>query len=212
MIYAFFDFDGTLTTKDTLKGFARYYWGKSFKWKLLCFLPMLLAFRLKLINHDQAKALFIRAFYKKVSVSDLRVAGNLYARDVIPTIEQKPIIERLNWHINQGHEVCIVTASLPYWIEAWCIRKGVKLLSTQAEEVNGCITGHLDGPNCYGHEKVKKIKQTYDLNSSDRVYAYGDTASDYPMMDMANAAFDCSNKTHSSYTLARKEPWYAEAI
>ena len=209
MVYAFFDFDGTLTEQDTLRGFARFYWGKHFKWKLIKFLPFLIAFRLKLINHDQAKAWFVRFFYAQQSVLRMKSTGEQYVQQVLPDIFQIPMVERLNWHLNQGHEVCVVTASLPYWIEPWCQQRGITLLATNAQEVRGHLNGMLDGPNCYGHEKVKKIRQTFNIGPEDKVFAYGDTESDYPMMDMAHSAFDCSHKLNSSYTLARKEPWYA---
>ncbi|GAA6134642.1 HAD-IB family hydrolase [Oceaniserpentilla sp. 4NH20-0058] len=212
MIYAFFDFDGTLTKKDTLKGFAQFYWGKAFKWKLFSFLPILIGFKLKLINHNQAKSLFVRFFYKNQTIDQLLQAGLDYNRYIMPDNIQPAMMERLNWHLNQGHEVCIVTASLPYWIAPWCKQKGVNLIATQAEEINGRLTGHLYGTNCFGQEKVIKIQQEYEISPTDNVYAYGDTESDYPMMDMAHEAFDCSNNPNSPYTLARKEPWYAKAI
>jgi len=209
MVYAFFDFDGTLTEKDTLKGFARFYWGKAFKWKLLQFLPFLVAFRLKFINHNQAKAWFVRFFYAQQSVQRMNYIGEQYVHWVLPNILQLSMVERLKWHLNQGHEVCIVTASLPYWIEPWCRRHGITLLATKAQEVNGHLTGKLDGLNCYGDEKVERILQAFSIKPTDEIFAYGDTESDYPMMDMANTAFDCSQNINSSYTLARKEPWYA---
>jgi len=212
VVYAFFDFDGTLTNKDSLKGFARYYWGKHFYFKLVMFLPYLVLFRLKLLSHDAAKAAFLRHFYKGERVEKLNQMGQRYAQQVLPAIENAAMMNRLQWHIQQKHKVCIVTASLPYWLTDWCKSKGLPLLATKAEEKDGKLTGKLDGKNCFGHEKVHQIRNAYHLYTTDRIYAYGDTESDYPMMDMANMAYDCSNNSHSPYTLARKESWYAEAI
>lgn len=212
MTYAFFDFDGTLTTKDTLRGFAKYYWKKRYKWKFLTFLPVYAAYRLGVIGHNKTKAKFIKHFYYQASVDDLYAKGREYSQHEIHQIIQPAMLARLKWHIDQSHTVVIVTASLPYWLKYWCEQQGVALLSTEAEEVDGKISGQLNGNNCFGHEKVLRIKRRYDIQPNDSIYAYGDTKSDFPMLDLARFAFDCSNNTTSPYTLVRKESWYAQAI
>jgi phosphoserine phosphatase len=55
--------------------------------------------------------------------------------------------------------------------------------------MNGRFAGRYDGSNCHGIEKVRRIRECFDLNEFDRVYAYGDTPGDRPMLTLADEAF-----------------------
>jgi phosphoserine phosphatase len=66
---------------------------------------------------------------------------------------------------------------------------GLKLISTELETKNGKMTGRIDGRNCSGKEKPRRIKAQYDLSSFDELYVYGDSRDDQPMMALATHAF-----------------------
>ena len=66
---------------------------------------------------------------------------------------------------------------------------GVRLIATNLVIDQGKITGNIDGNNCYGEEKVNRIKQLYDLNSYSIIYAYGDSSGDRPMLALAQKPF-----------------------
>ena len=54
---------------------------------------------------------------------------------------------------------------------------------------NDICTGKLLGNDCNGLEKVRKIKEIYNLSKYEKIYAYGDTDGDKPMLDIADIAF-----------------------
>ena len=45
------------------------------------------------------------------------------------------------------------------------------------------------GNDCNGLEKVRRIKKKYNLNKYAKIYAYGDTEGDKPMLDIADISF-----------------------
>jgi HAD superfamily phosphoserine phosphatase-like hydrolase len=86
-------------------------------------------------------------------------------------------------------EIVIVSASPDNWLKAWCKQFGAALISTKLEVRDRKLTGKIDGKNCRGEEKVRRIRMQYDLSNYDEVYAYGDTKGDKPMLALATFAF-----------------------
>ena len=67
------------------------------------------------------------------------------------------------------------------------------LSGTHLEVKDGKITGIIEGRNCYGEEKVKRIKEYMQANDMERaeyyIYAYGDSQGDKQMMEYADESF-----------------------
>jgi phosphoserine phosphatase len=40
--------------------------------------------------------------------------------------------------------------------------------------------------NCYGEEKVRRIRASYNLDEFNHIYAYGDSEGDKAMLDLAH--------------------------
>jgi phosphatidylglycerophosphatase C len=95
-------------------------------------------------------------------------------------------ISRLRWHQREGHRTVIVSASLrPYLdpITAWL---GVDhVLCTELQrDPTGHLTGHIDGVNCRGPEKVARVRAWLGAEPTVR-YAYGDSAGDRELLAWA---------------------------
>jgi phosphatidylglycerophosphatase C len=112
-------------------------------------------------------------------------------------------MERINWHKTQGHKVAVVSASIDYWLNDWCKLNGLDLISTTLELKNGKLTGRLSGKNCYGIEKVNRIKNRYNLAEFDQIYAYGNSAGDREMLLLASAPTRAKEGALSSYAEAQ---------
>lgn len=52
------------------------------------------------------------------------------------------------------------------------------MISTKLEIRDGFITGKLSTKNCYGIENVNRMKENYDLNKFDYIFAYRDSSGD----------------------------------
>lgn len=184
---ALFDFDGTITTDDSLLKFIRFVVGDiKFLIGLVALSPILTAYSLKLIPNYKAKQKMLSWFFKDDDEAFFLNAANQYSLSLIDKIVRPKAIERIKWHKKEGHMVVIVSASLECWLRPWCNQNGIELLATQLEIKNGKVTGYLSSKNCYGQEKVNRIKAQYNLKDFEYIYAYGDSSGDIEMLELAN--------------------------
>ena len=65
----------------------------------------------------------------------------------------------------------------------------LKLIATKLEVKNNNITGNFKTKNCYGEEKVTRIKKELDINKYNDIYAYGDSNGDKEMLNIATHPF-----------------------
>ena len=190
MKIAFFDFDGTITTQDSLPDFIKFAIGKPKYYLGLCLLsPILLAYVLKLLPNHSAKEKMISYFFKGWPEKNFQTVADEYAALQIDKIVRPKALEKLRWHQEQGHKVVIVSASMKSWLKKWCDTQNVELISTQLEIKQGKLTGKFATKNCHGKEKVNRIKEQYSLQDYSYIYAYGDSSGDKDMLKLANEAF-----------------------
>ena len=190
MKIAFFDFDGTITTQDSLPDFIKFAIGKPKYYLGLCLLsPILLAYVLKLLPNHIAKEKMISYFFKGWPEKNFQTVADEYAALQIDKIVRPKALEKLRWHQEQGHKVVIVSASMKSWLKKWCDTQNVELISTQLEIKQGKLTGKFATKNCHGKEKVNRIKEQYSLQDYSYIYAYGDSSGDKDMLKLANEAF-----------------------
>jgi HAD superfamily hydrolase (TIGR01490 family) len=185
---AFFDFDGTLTRRDTMLPFLRQYVGNwRFFSDLLLLSPVLLGYVAKLIPNDVAKQKVLRRYLAEHRQDALYAEGCSFARTGIPALLRPEGMEKLAWHQGQGHECVLVSASLDIYLRAWTDSQGMGLLCSKlAVDAEGCVSGRLDGNNCYGPEKVVQVKNWLNGRTPERIYAYGDTSGDLPLLNFAD--------------------------
>lgn len=187
---AFFDFDGTITRKDTLFDFLRFGFGNfRFAFGIFVISPMLIAFKLKIIPNTKAKEHLLSWFFKNMSMEYFLEMANLYSLNRIDKITRRSAMQKISWHKKEGDTVVIVSASPKYWLKPWCTKNSLALLATKLEIKNGVITGKISGQNCHGYEKARRILEAYDLEKFDYIYAYGDSAGDREMLGLANYKF-----------------------
>ena len=189
MNIAFFDFDGTITCKDSFYGLLSYDIFKlDFYKKAMTLLPILFAYKIKIISNQKAKEIVLKNFFRDIKFDEFMLICQNYARkfdDILRPLAK----EKLNWHKQNGDKIVIVSASLEEYLAPWCEKNSFELIASKLEVLDGRITGKLDGLNCHGDEKVRRIKEKYDLNSFEKIYAYGDTKGDLPMLKLAHESF-----------------------
>jgi len=190
MILAFFDFDGTITIKDSLADFIQYAVGKpAYYMSLLKLSPMLTAYTFKLIPNHIAKEKLVAHFFKGWDAQQFRKLAEQYSLEKIGNITRPKAIEKITWHQDQGHKVVIVSASMDCWLKAWCDKNSIDLIATRLEIKNNKLTGKFSTPNCYGIEKVNRVHESYDLSRYDHTYAYGDSRGDRELLALADESF-----------------------
>ena len=186
----FFDFDGTITTDDSLLKFIRFVVGdRRFLLGLVVLSPMLVLYKLKLIPNYKAKQYLLSWFFKGMRKVDFFKVANEYSLVHIDKILRPKAIEKINWHKNQGHKVVVVSASIECWLRPWCEKNGLELIATKLEIKDDIVTGKLLSKNCYGVEKVNRIKEIYNLKDFEYIYSYGDSSGDKQMLELAHEKF-----------------------
>lgn len=151
--------------------------------------PFIIAYKLKILSNQKAKEKVLNYFYNGMSESDFNEICQRFSAEILNNLCKQSALECLQNHKQNGDKIVIVSASLQNYLQPWCAKYGYDLLATKLEVKNGLITGFIDGWNCYGKQKVRKIKQNYDLKAFSRIYAYGDSKGDLPMLALAHECF-----------------------
>lgn len=187
---ALFDFDGTITRKDSFLAFIRFAKGNwRFYGGMAVLVPILLAYKARILANDKAKVWVLRFFFSGMPSTQFFEIGERFSLEKVPLMIRKESMAKIRWHLNQQHTVVVVSASAEAWVARWCDKMGMQLIATRLEVLEGKITGRLAGANCYGEEKVRRIQEVLNLASFDKVYAYGDTPGDKPMLALAHEQF-----------------------
>jgi HAD superfamily hydrolase (TIGR01490 family) len=189
-VLALFDFDGTLTRKDTLAEMIRFMYGGWRYYRGLAVLsPQLLLYKLKLIPNQDAKEKVLSYFFKDVNHQEFQEQCRQFAAKVLPALLRPKAMDVLLHLKAAGSRIVIVSASPEDWVGPFAISIGVEYLATSLEVREGRLTGKIDGVNCHGKEKVNRIRSAVDLLKYDRIYAFGDSAGDRQMLSLATHPF-----------------------
>jgi phosphatidylglycerophosphatase C len=187
---AFFDFDGTITHKDTLLEFIRFAKGDvGFYSGFLLYSPALVAFKLKLISNQAAKQLILKHFFGRTTLSKFSQLCDEFAMKVIPGLVRYKALHELQELEKKDFRIVVVSASAENWVKIWAEKMGYDYIATRLETISDSITGKIQGSNCFGEEKVSRINQQYDLAEYSEIYCYGDSAGDRPMLALGTKSF-----------------------
>lgn len=190
MHLALFDFDGTITVNDSFIKFIRFAVGDAeFILGMMILSPVLVVYKLRLISNDKAKQMVLSYFFKGMSRKEFQDIAQDYSFNHIDSILRPEAIQKIVWHKEQGHAVVVVSASIACWLKPWCDKNGLNLIATKLEMKEDIITGKFLTNNCYGAEKVYRVKKTYNLNNYEYIYAYGDSKGDRELLELANEYF-----------------------
>ena len=190
MRIAFFDFDGTITKQDSFIMFIRYCFGDiKFFLGVLILSPKIVAYKLKLLSNQNIKKSVFSYFFKNMDADEFKKKSKLISLEKIKLITRQEALNKICWHKKNGDVVVIVSASIDYWLEPWCTKNNIDLIATRIEIKNNKLTGNLIGNNCFGPEKVARIKLIYNLKVYNYIYAYGDTRGDKEMLEIATKSF-----------------------
>ena len=196
IVIAAFDFDGTLTKRDTLLP----YLARGLGWfrlllALLICSPWLAGFALRLIPNDVAKKKLMLFTLKGKSVAEMDDWTNRWLAQDFSGQLQDWSMARLAEHKQAGHYCVMVSASPDIYLKRVAQKLGFDaLLCTEMAVMDGRLTGDMKTPNCHGKQKVLRLKawmaERFGADSgAEVVYAYGDTSGDKPMLRLAEHAF-----------------------
>jgi phosphatidylglycerophosphatase C len=194
-VLAVFDFDGTLTTADSLGAFLHRQLG-TWGWcqTLVRQSPVLAGYVLRLLPNHQAKAALVRQALRGWPMQSLRDTAQALTQDWLPSHLDPWAMARLQAHQSQGHTCVLLSASLDVYLTPIAQHLHIDhLICTGLGEHEGQCTGELSTPNCHGEEKWRRLQAWWAAHNSSReaweLHAYGDTNGDLPVLREADRAW-----------------------
>jgi HAD phosphoserine phosphatase-like hydrolase, family IB len=190
-IYAF-DFDGTLTTKDTLLEFIRFAKGSGQMFRgFLLFSPLLILMKLHLFPNWKVKQKIFSYFFKGMKIDDFNALCTRFAKQNRHLLRPAGT-EKVRQTIDKEHTtVLIISASIDNWVRPFFdeIDKKIQVLGTQIEIKKGRLTGQFTTKNCYGEEKVNRLTALYPHRETYYLIAFGDSRGDKELLAFADKGF-----------------------
>ena len=184
-----FDFDGTLTVRDSFTAFLRWRAGRR-GWALgLAKMAPAMAGYARDRDRGRIKAASVREFLGGVGRATLEADAERFAAEVWDDFIRPDALACWNdWGAKGAYRV-IVTASPETTVAPFARRLGAEgLLGTPLVfDAHDRVTGAFAGPNCRGEEKVRRLRAAFGEEVT-LAAAYGDTSGDTEMLAMADVA------------------------
>lgn len=184
---AAFDFDGTLTARDSFMAFL--IWEAGPARTALGFIRLIPGSLAYLVHRDRGriKASALRIFLSGRTLDSVCARAQVFA-DQARLLRPDALACWGQWRA-RGALMTIVSASPQFVVEPFARALGAdRLIATQVEtDLQGRITGALLGRNCRGPEKVVRLRREFGPNVRLEA-AYGDTDGDREMLDLAKTA------------------------
>ncbi|MEO8777372.1 MAG: HAD family hydrolase [Rhodanobacter sp.] len=189
MDLALFDFDGTITNRETMPDFMQMAVRPGRLWlgKILL-LPLILAYKAKLVSGVVVRAAICLFGFWRVPAHELEAHGQRFAENCLPTVLRPEAMSRIAWHKARGDTVVVVSGGLDVYLRHWCREHGVELLCSTLERHNGKLTGRYFGHQCVRGEKARLVQEQFPLAHFAHVFAYGDTPEDRELLALAHEA------------------------
>lgn len=187
-VVAAFDLDGTLTTRDCVTPFLRRLAARGLVRQALAH-PLAFATAAARRDRDRLKELATHAL-AGLDAAVVAAQGIAFAREVRGGWMRDDTLARLDRHRALGHTIVIVSASYETYVAPLgaLLRVDGVLCTRLEQDGAGRLTGRLDGPNCRGPEKERRLRAWLTERSlaDAALWAYGDSDGDRELLAMAD--------------------------
>ena len=183
---AVFDFDKTLTVRDTFLP-----WLSVLRGRRRTLAAGLASLRSGLPGvssggsaREATKVAMACRLLTGVSVADAQAAAH---RLMPRVIWSDPVCSRLREHLQLGHAVLVATGSCRIAVaemvaERFGADAGLQVIGTELEEDAGLLTGRLSGGNCIGENKAERVRGWLEQVGQAGGWGYGNAPWDLPML------------------------------
>ena len=184
-----FDFDGTLTVRDSFTQFLRWRAGAGGWFLGLSRMAPDLAAYAGHRDRGKLKAASVREFLKGTPRAQLEADAEAFAGQVWPGFMRYDALACWKDWGEKGAYRVIVTASPETTVAPFARRLGAEALLGTPLLFDGDdrVAGAFAGPNCRGEEKVLRLRAAFGEDMQ-LAAAYGDTTGDTEMLAVADEA------------------------
>lgn len=181
-----FDFDGTLTVRDSFMAFLRWRVSPAAWWIGMAKLAPAAAGYAVHRSRGRIKAAAVRVFLKGLPRAQLEAEAKAFAEFIAPTFFRPDALEVWRRWRSRGARLVIVTASPDILVAPFARGLGAdNLIGTElAFDDQDRVAGGFAGANCRGPEKVRRLREVFG-EAMNLKAAYGDTTGDVDMLAIA---------------------------
>ncbi len=193
---AAFDFDGTVSRRDTLIPFVARFAGvpRSAVGSLMAGWDGLRGGGRGLRDRDALKARMVRRLLSGRDARELERAAGVYAARLIDSGLRPEMVEEVRRHVAAGHRTLFVSASLEDYLLPIARYLGMSgVIAVELERRDGRLTGRLAAPNVRAEQKAVRLREHLGAPSSGplegiELWAYGNSSGDHALLEMADHA------------------------
>lgn len=206
---AIFDIDYTITKRETLMEFYKYYIKRDKK--AIRFLPRALycgiMYLLKVYDEKMVKEKFLK-FIDGISEEELDdVVGDFY-KDRLSNILYGDAISMIKKLKSEGYDIYLISASPEFYIKRFAdIPEVDKVIGTKFKFKDGKFMREMDGFNCKGEEKVRRLKEVLEKENIEvnfkESYMFSDSLSDKPLLDLVGKPYLINYKKNHDIEILR---------
>jgi HAD superfamily hydrolase (TIGR01490 family) len=185
---AFFDLDSTIIDRNSFRYFlAVYHFSKWTKW---IYVPWVLIFgilrKLRIISLQTFKEKALISLVGKSDTSIRQIGKSFIEKHLLDIIRKRAVI-KIRQHRELGHFTFIITSCPDIYIFA--LAEHLNCDGYECSRLayrNGRFIGRILDRDCFGSEKVMRLKAIVENSALDlsRSYAYSDHQSDLPLLEL----------------------------
>ena len=183
------DLDGTITRKDTFIPFLVGYFIRRPRLRPeLISLPMsVFLYAIRRLEAGVLKERLCQAFLGGAPVDSVFAWAKAYAKRIVARGCRPFMLARIEKFKRQGARLILLSASPSVYVREIARELGIlEVISTEMEIGKERFSGRMVGENCKGIEKLRRLqKHLNGSNGQGSVVAFGDRASDLPVLEWA---------------------------
>lgn len=192
---AIFDVDYTITKKETLIQLYKYM-VKEEK-KNLIYLPRALfsglMYWLKIYDEKKVKEIFLKFLHGRERTELDQIVKRFY-KNRLSNILYKDSLEMMKKLKDEGYLIYLISASPEFYLnELYAIKEVDLIIGTRFKFENEKFVRKMDGNNCKGEEKVKRLKEVLKKENIEvdfeNSYMFSDSLSDKPLLDLVGKPY-----------------------
>lgn len=192
---AIFDVDYTITKKETLMELFKYVIKEDKK--NIKFIPRALYSGLMYIigvyDEKKVKETFLK-FLDGSEEKEMKEMVNRFYKNRLSKLLYKDSLEMMKKLKGEGYDIYLISASPEFYLyELYAIPEVDKIIGTRFDFVDGKFNRRMNGENCKGEEKVKRLKEVLDEEGIEvdfaNSYMFSDSLSDLPLLNLVGKPY-----------------------